>query len=713
MAAEEGLYPMLLTMNLGLDLSTPKPAAQPGSLIDCLNYERTTVDGMSRIDGYEPYDARTEADVTSYRVINTSYPHGLVVGDDVATQEELLGNVVLLESLLEHLSDQFIGTRTAGAAVVDLLRVEAPIYSLAPDPDGYRNVFLGTVVEVISSTSFVIACVNEELLRNAITLVKINLGGTHVVSGLVTSFKDINVDIYDPTANFTKRRAYATILRNRIGALPGACGLHWLNGVLYAVAPSQAVTEGSAGVLYRARDMQVLLDDDSGTALVKGWEEIDLGNTTAVIEGVTQTIKNSVPLAPTLERYSSKYQFITANFYGSEITTAMYGVSGAGRAFVFDAAGFRNIDTGLTADLDKPRHIAKFADRLALGYSNGSVLFSVVGNPENFSGVAGAVEIAFGDKIVGLQVLAGKALGVFCENGVYYVDADLNVSTITPNLGCIEYTVAAIGVPIYCSPAGIMTLEQTSAYGDFVGVPLSEKVDSWLRPRLRRVQGKYSSYPSVIGNMVVRTKNQYRLYFRDGDILTMTITPSGPVFTKQRYTFVKDDVTHTFVPYATCSQMGEDGTEKLFTVHRNPASNIAYDYVVSIDSGWGFAGVPLPYYVETNTFNGQNPFTYYRVTKARVHGLARGLSSSKLQTSGTADGYTDDYNESQVQYIDLPNTKRLYTDGYVPTTDIVDLADRGLRLKLKFSNRDLTETEPSHVCQLVTLLLKSGGKLDV
>jgi hypothetical protein len=104
---------------------------------------------------------------------------------------------------------------------------------------------------------------------------------------------------------------------------------------------------------------------------------------------------------------------------------------------------------------------------------------------------------------------------------------------------------------------------------------------------------------------------------------------------------------------------------------------------------------------------------YYRATKARVHGTARGLSSSKLQTSGTVDGYTDDYNETQVQYIDLPNTKRLYTDEHVPTTDIVDLADRGLRLKLKFSNRDLTETEPNHVCQLVTLLLKSGGKLDV
>lgn len=713
MAAEEGLYPLLLTMNLGLDLTTPKPAAQPGSLIDCLNYERNASDGMSRIDGYEPYDGRTEADTTSFRLITTSYPHGLVVGDDIATQEELLGNVVLLESLLEHATDEFIGTRTFGSAVSDLLRVEAPVYSIAPGSDGFRNVFLGTVVEVVSPTSFVIACSNEELLRNAVTLVKINLGGDHVLSGLVVSYKDINVDIYDPTANFAKRKAYADILRNRIGALPGACGLHWLNGVLYAVAPSQTITEGVAGTLYRAREMQLLLDDNSGAELVRGWEEINLGETTEVIDSVTQTIKNSLPVAATLERYSSKYQFITANFFGSETTTAMYGVSGAGRAFVFDKDGFRSINTGLSVGQDKPRHVAKFADRLCLGYSNGSVLFSVVGDPENFDGVMGAAEIAFGDKVVGLQPLAGKALGVFCENGVYYVDQDLTVSAITPNLGCIEYTVAAIGVPIYCSPGGIMTLEQTSAYGDFVGVPLSDKVSPWLNPRLRRVQGKYSSYPSVIGNMVVRNKNQYRLFFRDGNVLTMTITQAGPVFTKQRYIFKNGEDKYVFVSYATCSQMGEDGTEKLFAVHRNPASNVTYDYVVAIDSGWGFGGIPIDCFIETNPFNGDNPFMYYRATKARVHGLARGKASCKVQTSGTADGYTDDYNETQAQHIDLPNTTRLYTDGYVPTTDIVDLADRGLRLKFKFSNRELTVPEPGHICQLVTLLLKSGGKLDV
>lgn len=713
MAVEEGLYPVMLTMNLGLDLTTPKPAAQPGSLLDCLNYERNAGDGMSRIDGYEPYDARTEADITSFKLITTTYPHGLVVGDDVATQEELLGNVVLLESLLEHTTDEFVGTRTVGAAIADLLRVEAPVYSLAPDPEGYRNVFLGTVVEVVSETQFVIACVNEELLRNAVTLVKIVLGGTHVLCGLVANHKDINVDIYDPTANFAKRKSYADILRARIGSLPGACGLHWLNGVLYAVAQSQSITEGVVGTLHRARDMQVLLDDKSGAELVQGWEEIDLGNTTEVIEGVTQTIQNSLPLAATLERYSSKYVFITANFFGSESTTAMYGVSGASRAFVWDDSGFRTIDTGLAADLDKPRHVAKFADRLCLGYSNGSVIMSAVGEPENFDGVAGAVEIAFGDKVVGLQPLAGKALGVFCENGVYYINEDLSVSAITPNLGCIEYTVAAIGVPIYCSPGGIMTLEQTSAYGDFVGVPLSDKVGPWLNPRLRRVQGKHASYPSVIGNMVVRNKNQYRLFFRDGNVLTMTITQSGPVFTKQKYTFVKDDVTHTYVTYATCSQMGEDGSEKLFSVHRDPSSNVTYNYVVAVDSGWGFAGKPIQCFIETNAFNGQNPFMYFRITKARVHGLARGKSSSKLQTSGTDDGYVDDYNVTQEQHISLPSTTRLYTDGYVPTTDIVDLADRGLRLKLKMSNRDITDPEPGHICQLITLLLKSGGKLDV
>ena len=77
------------------------------------------------------------------------------------------------------------------------------------------------------------------------------------------------------------------------------------------------------------------------------------------------------------------------------------------------------------------------------------------------------------------------------------------------------------------------------------------------------------------------------------------------------------------------------------------------------------------------------------------------------------DGYVDDYNTTQEQHLSLPRASALYKDDFTNTTDIKDLADRGLSLKLKISGRETVLTEPPHVCQLITTLHKPGGKLDV
>lgn len=45
-----------IALNRGLDLTSPALKKEPGSLIDCLNYELTSIDGLARIDGFERYD---------------------------------------------------------------------------------------------------------------------------------------------------------------------------------------------------------------------------------------------------------------------------------------------------------------------------------------------------------------------------------------------------------------------------------------------------------------------------------------------------------------------------------------------------------------------------------------------------------------------------------------------------------------------------------
>lgn len=714
--AEEAVVPQMLTLDLGLDLTTPKPAAAPGSLLSCLNYERGDAAGLARINGFEFYDGQTPADTSSFKILDFALAHDLVVGNHVGSLEVFNGQLGVIENLILHEPAGPIGTVKEGTTYTGFLMHDAPLYGVIEGSETTKFVHIGTVVQVVSTTRVVIACVNEDALRADIMLLKLApTTGLHTNTGTITAVYDFNSIVYDVESNYTFRRQYADVLRGAITSVEEPCGMVWYNDALWAVAPTSGVTEATIGTFWRARSIQQLLDDNSGAAKVVGWQEMDLGSSLQNFPSGLQTAVNSLPTAKALELAQSKHQFIVANFFASEGTTKIYGVNGVSRAYEYDGSTFTFIDTGLSFEQDKPRHIAKFQDRLVLGYPNGSIVVSAVGQPTNFNGIDGAAEIAFGDRVVGLQLLAGEALGVFCENSVYYLDADLGVHVVSPNTGCIEYTLAAVDRPFYCSASGIMTIEQTSKYGEFIGAPISDKVAPWLRPRLKRYQGRYFSYPSVIGNMVVRNKNQYRLFFRDGYILTMTVTANGYVFTTQKYSFNEEggENAGTFITIATCSQMSQDGSEKLFACHYNPRLAFPLNRVVELDVGWGFAGKPVEFYFETNAAPASNPFLYSKISKIRLHGLSKGKTSLKVQSSGTNDGYVDDYNTAQEQHLSLPRNSALFKDDFTNTTDIKDLADRGLSFKIKISGREQVLTEPPHVCQLITTLHKPGGKLDV
>ena len=721
--AEQGIIPQLLSLDFGLDLTTPKPSAAPGSLLSCLNYERGDMDGLSRINGYEPYDGSTPPDTSSFKLIDLESPHSLSIGDDIGVVEIYVGQLSVVPTRMLHAAAEVLAAEKGGdpvATVANMLH-ESPTYGILDGDTINRTVHIGTVVEVITTTRIMVAVLNEDSLVVGVDLLKLDVeGGNHSAISKVSAVTNLNDIVYDVLSNYQYRTRYATELREEIEDIPGPSAVVWFKDALYAVGINTSVVAAEIGTLYRARTVQQLLDDSSGADPILGWEQLNIGYSEQQLSVGLVNAVNSLPTARALELEQSQYEFIVANYYASERTTSLYGVSGASRAFTYDGNTFKFIDTGIGQELDKPRHLAKFRDRLWLGYSNGSIVGSVVGNPLSFEGIDGAVEIAFGDRIVGLQPLAGEALGVFCENSVWYLDKDLAPHLISGNTGCIEYTLAATDRPYYCSAAGIMTIEANDKYGEFSGVSLSDKVNPWLRPRLKRTQGKFFSHPSVIGNMIVRTKNQYRLFFRDGYVLTMAMTERGPVFTTQKYTVTEqgsgedfEPRIDTFTTFASTSQMSQDGTERLFAIHRNTRAPFTYNKIVEMDVGWSFAGDPIQHFFETNASPNNNPFLSSKLAYIRVYGLSKGTASLKIQTSGTNDGFTDTFNIVQEQNLSLPRQDALYDDDFTSTTDVVDLADRGYGFKLKISNRELLIPEPQHACQLITLLHKPGEKLDV
>lgn len=247
---------------------------------------------------------------------------------------------------------------------------------------------------------------------------------------------------------------------------------------------------------------------------------------------------NGLPTAQNVVDNRSRYVFITANFFGDEALDSIYGAHGLPRAFAYNGDFFYKIYTQPDEDKDSPRHVAYHHGHLALGYSEGRVDISVVGKPYSFDGVLGASSWSIGDKVTGLLPLSGTILGMFGSKSIWGLSGttldNFATQVIAPNMGAIEYTVTDIGEPAYANAYGIYTLSQTQRYGDYLGSPMSQDVSPWLRPRLVR---KNTSDKEIVVAWPVRSKNQYRLAFADGYVLSMTLNGQQaiPTFSKQKY----------------------------------------------------------------------------------------------------------------------------------------------------------------------------------
>jgi hypothetical protein len=306
-------------------------------------------------------------------------------------------------------------------------------------------------------------------------------------------------------------------------------------------------TSDAAGVLQLTPDLEVMLgtqtwigDDWTIHAAYPPTDANQIGTVAAreADDGIGMSY-NGLPSATAIVENRSRYQFITANFFAVRELDSIYGAHGLPRAFAYNGDFFYKIHTQEDADKDQPRHVAYHHGHLGLGFDDGRLDLSVIGQPYNYDGAQGASEWSIGDKITGLLPLSGTILGIFGSKSVWGLSGttvdNFSTQVIAPNIGAIEYTVTDMGFPVYANAYGIYTLSQTQQYGDYLGTPMSQDVSPWLRPRLVR---KYTSDKEVVVAWPVRSKNQYRLAFSDGYILSMTLNAgqqAAPTFSFQQY----------------------------------------------------------------------------------------------------------------------------------------------------------------------------------
>lgn len=360
-------------------------------------------------------------------------------------------------------------------------------------------------------------------------------------------------------------------------------------------------TNDAAGYLY--------LTDQTGTFQA---ETIKTGDQLALATITGDSAALSLPAG-------GRYDLITHNFFGLSDYRRIYGVNGIGRGFEWDGSVFVPIRTGLSDALDKPTHISVHKNQLFLSFAGGSVQHSGIGDPYAWSVLLGAGEIGIGQEVTNFLSLLG-ILVITAKNkvSVLYGDdsANWNLRDISADSGAIAWTIQDMGTaPVFLDDGGIRTLQATDQFGDFRMGTLSFLIDPIFAARRRR-----GVLP--IGSIRLRAKNQYRLFYDNGSVITMYVGGEAPEFLSQQ-------LDHT----VRCSAVGEDsnGNEIAFFGSDN-------GFVYQIDAGTSFDGEEVEAFLRMAHNNLGTPFL-----EKRYHGISLELDASPLNTIGiVADfGYSD------------------------------------------------------------------------
>ncbi|GLP95288.1 hypothetical protein [Paraferrimonas sedimenticola] len=273
------------------------------------------------------------------------------------------------------------------------------------------------------------------------------------------------------------------------------------------------------------------------------------------------------------------------NFKGNADAVKIYGVDGKNPAFSFDGTTFTQIAGPISPDA--PITIEALPSQvLLLGYRGGSFVYSAVGEPTDFTANNGGGEIAVGDEITAMAVQPDNTCAIGCKNRTYVLygtsDADFQLKSLSTRIGMRSGTVQTISDSVFVDDRGLTQLHRIQEFGDFDQALISQAVESLLVNKIEQ----------ITCSMVVKAKNQYRLFFDDGTALCVT--------------FMADGQPHYFkLNYRTafaCTASGESlsGEELLFA-----GGNDGYLY--QLDKSFSFDGTEYPSVLRTNLMDFGSP----------------------------------------------------------------------------------------------------------
>lgn len=569
----------------GEDLVSTVLEVDPGAAMVAYNYELDINGRYRRIEGYEAFDGRPKPSDASYWLLN--YSAGFT--------EILVGSTI-----------------TGASASAEVLEITLTSGSWGS----------GTAAGQMVLFNLTGAFVDGEAL-NVAAVARAYADGIDVERGYAD----------DTTDNITLLAAIEAT-RADIGAVPGSgnvLGVWQYKGVKYAFRNNALATEvkmhKSSATGWTECSLGERLGFGTGTAAFVEGETITRGAVSAVVRRVvlktgtwgagtaagfftitgraggdftagaatgSSTGAATLTGVQTTNAFltpSGRFEFVNENFGGHASTLRMYGCDGKNKAFEWDGTYFTPVETGMT--FDTPTHIYAHKNHLFLVFSGGSIQHSTIGNPLTWSAITGAAELGVGDEGTGFLSVP-NALAIFSRNSTRLLygngSGSWDLKPFSNETGAIEWSMQVLGSGIFLDDRGLTSLAAAQEYGDFKANTLSKMVEPYLRTKLGLTQG----------SIRVKEKNQYRLFFTDKEVLTMTIIGNKVIgSTRQRY---------DHQPVCICSSENLSGEEELFFGSTD-------GYVYQLDSGNSFNGEAIDSLVKFHFNNLKSPRLKKRVRR--------------------------------------------------------------------------------------------------
>lgn len=296
------------------------------------------------------------------------------------------------------------------------------------------------------------------------------------------------------------------------------------------------------GIGYFNDRIYAFRDDEAGATCriwessADGWVEFAAVNSPA---GVPETLNPG-----------GRYEFEISRFPATSDELLMVCCGGTDKALWFDGTEFTKIDDGFTEVY--PTHLDVLPSRiLALGYPNGSLMYSALNDCSDFDAANGAAEIAIGEPVVGIVTQPNESHVVFQRDAVHVIygtnPSDFRKTVLSSKAGALEHTIQNIIEPMFVSEQGLALLSRVQQFGDFQQANVTQRVERLMAAQKKIISCAYT----------VREKNQYRLCYTDGSGLIATFDNG------QIVGFSTFDVGSR-VPRVAYSCKQSDGKERVF-----------------------------------------------------------------------------------------------------------------------------------------------------